>query len=682
MRVVIGDLVHRAITLSIDSFPYAAGLLAAYARKYAEFPISVEVHRFYEPFMASVLQDKPAIVGLTNYSWNCNLSLRAAEKIRQIYPDCVLILGGPNMPSDTRSQIEFFRSMHPFDIAVLGEGESAFLEILRQFEQVGRQRESLLALDLPSTLIRRPDRTIEGSKTGKAERIKDLDLIPSPYLEGLMDPFFSQGLYPILQTNRGCPFTCTFCLEGTDYYSKVNKFSLERVKEELTYISKRVKPSDVLFIADSNFGMYRRDKDIAEFLAGLQKELQWPKFINCTTGKNSPGTVIQAVDLLNGALEISSSVQSLNPTTLELVRRENIHLSAYEKIQTAIRSRGLRSMADMILCLPGETIESHMEGVKSLLNSGIQRILPYQLMLLNGTQLNTPESREKYKFMTRFRIVARNFGKYDDVPVYEWEEIVVATSTMSFEDYLQCRFLHWILEVYLKQEPFRELFLLMEQNGVSRSDLIFGIYKRHELMPPALANLGRQFLDATQGELFESVEALQNLLQDGYDKLAQEHIGANLLQKYSVSAWFSCLPEVIKHLILVAKELLQEKLGNQLKVGLIAEQLEQIGKYLEISYVNILQEEELESVKTVALSYDVAGWVADGCQSGLDEYQLTVSDAHGGVSPCTRDFVFRLAPKKQEQLGQKLKTFGRTKSGLGKMLTRLYLNDIRREPVV
>jgi len=682
MRVVIGDLVHRAITLSIDTFPYAAGLLAAYARKYAEFFLSVEVHRFYEPFMDSIRQIKPQIVALTNYSWNCNLSTQAAQVVRQLYPDCVLVLGGPNMPADTKSQIDFFGGLKPFDIVVLGEGEAAFLEILKQFEAVGHSRGKLLELDLPSTLIRRDSGLIECSSVGKAERIKELDLIPSPYLDGLMDPFFSQGLYPILQTNRGCPFTCTFCLEGNDYYSKVNKFSLERVKEELSYISKRVKPSDVLFIADSNFGMYRRDRDIAEFLAGLQNELQWPKFINCTTGKNSPGTVIQAVDLLNGALEISSSVQSLNPTTLELVRRENIHLSAYSEIQTAIRSRGLRSMADMILCLPGETIQSHMEGVKSLLDSGIQRILPYQLMLLNGTQLNTPESRKKYEFTTRFRIVARNFGKYDNEPVYEWEEIVVATSTMSFEDYLQCRFLHWILEVYLKQEPFRELFLLMEKNGVSRSNLIFRIYREHEKMPLKLADLGRQFLDSTRSELFCSVEELQEILKEGYERLAQEQIGANLLQKFSVSAWFSCLHEVIEYLIFVSRQILKENTTDDCEFEKISLQLEEIGKYLEVSYVNVLQEEDLEAARTVALSYDVAGWVADGCQTSLEEYQLTVSDAHGGVSPCTRDFVFRLEPKKQEQLGQKLKTFGKSKSGLGKMLTRLYLQDIRREPVV
>ena len=68
------------------------------------------------------------------------------------------------------------------------------------------------------------------------DRIKDLDEIPSPYLNGMLDKFFDGKLTPFIETNRGCPFTCSFFI-GNDYFHKLNKFS-ERVKDEIYYIGK------------------------------------------------------------------------------------------------------------------------------------------------------------------------------------------------------------------------------------------------------------------------------------------------------------------------------------------------------------------------------------------------------------------------------------------------------------
>ena len=77
-------------------------------------------------------------------------------------------------------------------------------------------------------------------------RIKDLDEIQSPYTSGLLDEFFDGRLSPMIQTNRGCPFSCTFCTDGSDLVKQVNKFSIKRVEDELEYISKKVPKIDIL----------------------------------------------------------------------------------------------------------------------------------------------------------------------------------------------------------------------------------------------------------------------------------------------------------------------------------------------------------------------------------------------------------------------------------------------------
>ena len=52
------------------------------------------------------------------------------------------------------------------------------------------------------------------------ERTPDVDQIPSPWLTGILDEFFDGRLAPLLETNRGCPFTCTFCAHGTNWCTR------------------------------------------------------------------------------------------------------------------------------------------------------------------------------------------------------------------------------------------------------------------------------------------------------------------------------------------------------------------------------------------------------------------------------------------------------------------------------
>jgi radical SAM superfamily enzyme YgiQ (UPF0313 family) len=73
----------------------------------------------------------------------------------------------------------------------------------------------------------------------------------------------------MIETNRGCPFKCTFCVQGSDYYDRVAQFPADQVIEELTYIARRIKkvcPSiGSLAIADANFAMFKRDLVISVY---------------------------------------------------------------------------------------------------------------------------------------------------------------------------------------------------------------------------------------------------------------------------------------------------------------------------------------------------------------------------------------------------------------------------------
>ena len=95
---------------------------------------------------------------------------------------------------------------------------------------------------------------------------KDLDMYPSPYLSGEYDYLFKDNedhkYQVIVETNRGCPFTCTFCTEGQSYWTKVKRKPREIVEGEISYIADKMNKLDPknrrtdLLIADSNFGMF------------------------------------------------------------------------------------------------------------------------------------------------------------------------------------------------------------------------------------------------------------------------------------------------------------------------------------------------------------------------------------------------------------------------------------------
>ena len=93
----------------------------------------------------------------------------------------------------------------------------------------------------------------------------DLSTVPSPYLNGMLDRFLDDPrLAPIIETNRGCPYSCTYCCWGQATQSKVNLFPLDTVIAEIRHAANVTKnPTGFFYIADGNFGILERDQDIA-----------------------------------------------------------------------------------------------------------------------------------------------------------------------------------------------------------------------------------------------------------------------------------------------------------------------------------------------------------------------------------------------------------------------------------
>jgi radical SAM superfamily enzyme YgiQ (UPF0313 family) len=670
MRIFLADLGHNKVTISSDVYPLGVANLAAYAQANLKTQEEIEIKIFREPqdLKAALDSVPPDVLGLSSYSWNHQLSCHFAQYAKARQPETITIFGGPNFPLTVDEQETYLRSLPEMDVAVRGptyEGERAFLNLIQRYLDVGKSLDGLQEEPVPGNLWidRHTEEFVHG---GEVNRIRDLDEIPSPYLTGLMDPFYKTGYFPLLQISRGCPFTCAFCNSSVQSNSRIHSHSLLNVQADLLYIAERVRPEVPLCFADDNFGMYELDEEVADYIAYLQERYNWPQYIRTTTGKNKHERIIRVMRKTRGVLPMTSAVQSLNPEVLKNINRSNIKLEAYSEIQKELHSQGMQSYGELILCLPGETKASFMKAVRDLLDTGAKRISAHQLMLLHGAPLSTLSSRELWQFNTRFRVVARDIGNYTGEPVVEVEEIVVETPTFSFDDYLEARIFHLLLTIFYYEGNFEEAFAFARQEGINAFDLIVQMQSRLEQAPEGFKTLISDFLRESQEELFDSKDACLEWAKGNYDGVVDGTLGGNLLSKYSMIGRFYVTQDSLDFLEDAILKSLDSSLSEVKRT-----QLQAVMEYLQVVLLHTPFVEEMSKTLAWSTLYNIEDWCREGFTRTLEEYHF----------PQMTTFTTTVDPDSKAKVATRVATFGEHPAGLGKFTRTLFAQDLRRKVV-
>ena len=162
--------------------------------------------------------------------------------------DCVVVFGGPSVSENKDVSKEIFKELPYVDYLVANEGEQPFYNIVKEFI---KNRQKLISgkSEINGCFGRSNDSDIiSGEALYRFEG--DINEIPSPYLSGRLDKFLVDPSYlPIVQTARGCPYGCTFCVSGRRSWNKMRLFSIDRVQNEFNYILKKT-ASTYLRLAD------------------------------------------------------------------------------------------------------------------------------------------------------------------------------------------------------------------------------------------------------------------------------------------------------------------------------------------------------------------------------------------------------------------------------------------------
>ena len=433
--------------------PYSTGLIWSYCLQNQEIKNNYELADWicYRDDINVVFDkiENPSIVGFSCFTWNWKFNKILAQKIKDKYPNCLIVFGGKEPPNEQwlSQNSKWFKSYPYLDIIVHGEGELTFEEILLE------------------NLKNKPDyTTIEGCSiinknsyitTLPRQRITDLRESPSPYLDGMFDDIYEkykkEGFIfsAVLESARGCPYSCTFCEIGDSYFTKVNQQPLEQLFSEIEWIGSH--GIDYIDDANSNFGLYYdRDMEIAKFLVQCNEKYGNPQTYRVDWAKSKAeklfniAKVLHSVGLHRG---MTLALQSMNEPTLKSIKRKNlVDDSDMKRITKLYEDAGISTYVEIILGLPDETLESFKQGLCKILELGEHNYAGmYVLAALRNTPFGDKNYIKKHGIKTK-RILAP-IARWVEPPdkIYEEVDLVIEHNKLTTPEWVEMYLFSWLV---------------------------------------------------------------------------------------------------------------------------------------------------------------------------------------------------------------------------------------------
>lgn len=424
-------------------FPYSIATLVAYVKSeehlnpYFKFEKTFVFRDNVEDY---IKQCKDTDILLCScYVWNWQITTYLAKEVKKLNPNCLIIFGGPQVPTYS----DVFFEEYPFvDILVHGEGEHIVEQIFTAY------------------LTDKNYSNIKGIQTKEfrsppSPRIDDLTSLPSPYLTNLVWDLVEKvddvQWIASWETNRGCPYQCTFCDWGSLTATKMRKWSDERLFKEIEWFADNKIP--YIDCCDANFGIYQdRDFRLAVKLKEEALKKHYPETFRTNWAKFSSDKIIpiakqlQEVGLLRA---VTLSLQSMDETTLDIIKRENIKFDKFSELTTTFRNNGIPTYSEIIMGLPGETIESFKKGLETIISdTTVGSVVVYNCGILPNAPMNEPSYRERYKIKSvRSPIfLAHSSTKHRGIDEYEY--ITISTFSFTLDQLKEMHLYAWLIQVF------------------------------------------------------------------------------------------------------------------------------------------------------------------------------------------------------------------------------------------
>ena len=205
VNIILCDLTYDTLVLVSDTIPINIGFIGAYAKQKFGGNIDLSFFKYPESVIEEIKNNPPDIIACSNYSWNSNLSEYILGLAKKANPNVITVQGGTNFPHEDEQQKKFLITRPNTDIHILFEGEKSFCNIAQRVFDSNWDRNQIFNSPIDGTAFLSSKRKISSYpqlvKGNVVDRIKNLDEIPSPYLNGMMEIFFDGKLTPFIETN-------------------------------------------------------------------------------------------------------------------------------------------------------------------------------------------------------------------------------------------------------------------------------------------------------------------------------------------------------------------------------------------------------------------------------------------------------------------------------------------------
>lgn len=423
--------------------------------------------------------ESPSVVAMSCYIWNWNYNCALAKEIKQSWPDCLIVIGGPQV---SKTDFLLLKKYPFFDIAVLGENEEAFKNILERYDTRNFE-------NIPGTMT--PGKIYPGVK-----RTQKLDDLPSPILSGfyndIINKYHNTGetyMWQITyETMRGCPYHCSFCDIGEDYWNKTFQFDINRVFAEIDWMSKN--KIEYVAVCDSNWGLFERDYDITKYVIKKKLETGYPKFWDVTWAKSNQDRVRRIAELDKEAgtalfKGVTFAVQSLNKETLKSVERFNLPESVIKTSMNYFKAKDISTYSELIWPMPGETNDTLINGVQKLIDLGQEDfVMIHPLVLTPNAPMGQPDYIKKHNLKFKEVPLDTFWLKIQDPDNYIIETVYAVHSTeqVNKDQTVQGHmFAHWLIVMYYYGWAHFIMKYLKNKFSVSETEFITDLISYLEL---------------------------------------------------------------------------------------------------------------------------------------------------------------------------------------------------------
>lgn len=544
MALPWGERREGEAPVSVSLLPYSAGMLQAYAEGH-----TAERHEFLVPLHKRVPVAEAVdwlagadVVGFSTYVWNARLQLAIAKALKAARPETLIVFGGPQVPDRS----EAFLREHPYvDLACHGEGERVFVDVL----------DAAAARDwtaVPGCSFLRPDGSYELHP--KPPRIADLDEIPSPYLSGTFEPL--RRHYPeerwvmTWETNRGCPFSCSFCDWGSATAAKVHRFGDERLHAEIDHMCSGAVA--FVFCCDANFGILKRDLELTQRIVAGKERTGYPYSLSVQSAKNATERTYAIQKLIDAALSsygATISLQTVNDSTLANIRRANISSESYRELQRRYTRDGIYTYTDIILGLPGESYAQFADGVAQVVAEGQHNHIQFHnCSLLPNAEMGDPAYVERFGLRTVDQAICGIHSHVDDTDeVEERLATVVSTDAMPPSDWVRTKTFAWLVDLLyfdrVLQVPFAHL---QAEHDLSVRTLVETVADADPARFPVVASVGESMREHARAIQAGGREYLAG--PGGFYWPANQHALLRLVVEERLGAFYAEAAELLAEL--------------------------------------------------------------------------------------------------------------------------------------